>query len=275
MIFWLAGAVAHGQAPLHLQRSVEATPEVSMALSTETAHYQAIFGAGDAQAEVPHGVTRYGRLTIDPQGSSRAGAFAGEELVYYVLEGTGRLGYAGRQVPIAAEDFFYLPAGVDHRLVNPREAPLRVMVMGFRVSGTPGPPTPRLQIANASDVAPQVLGSHGATVHYQLLLGGTDSQRDRIAAGRRVTSLYIMDFSPGGTNREHRHRNGEEIYYLLQGHGEMVAGDPEGEARRYPTEAGDAFFFAADSPVGFFSGTEKGEPHARILAIRSIYKEEE
>ena len=91
-----------------------------------------------------------------------------------------------------------------------------------------------------------------------------------------------MDFKPGGTNKPHRHAQAEEMYFVLQGHGEMVAGvrggpgAPDslgatgGASKRYPVEAGDAFFFTADSPVGFYSGNEEGEAPARILAIRSM-----
>jgi len=272
----LATNIARGQdGPLHLKRSVGTLSAVSMDLATETARYTPIFGAGDADPEVPRGVRRYGQVTVDPNGTTRAVAYGSEELVYYVLEGTGTLGYAGREIPISKDGFFYVPAGTDHRFANPREAPLKVMAMGFSVGEAPGSPTPPLQIANARDVPAQVLGSHGATVTYQLLLGGVESERDRIAAGRRVTSLYIMNFKPGGTNQVHRHENGEEIYFMLQGQGEMVAGVGNGEQKRFPTREGDAFFFTKDSPVGFFSTTEEGEPKARILAVRSIYPEDD
>lgn len=272
LLLWITIGPVWGQdAPYHLKRSLDTLSVASMDISSETAQYTPIFGAGAANAQVPKGVRRYGRLTVDSKGASRAVAYGEEELVYYVLEGTGVLGYAGREVPISKDDFFYVPAGTDHRFANPREAPLKVMVMGFAVDGAPGPPTPPLQIASARDVPEQVLGSHGATVTYQLLLGGVESERDRIAAGRRVTSLYLMNFKPGGTNQVHRHESGEEIYFVLQGHGEMAAGGSDGEPQRYATEAGDAFFFPPDTPVGFFSGTEGGVPAARILAVRSIY----
>jgi mannose-6-phosphate isomerase-like protein (cupin superfamily) len=274
-LFFLLGTTAAsvwGQgAPYHLKRSVDTLKAAPMSISSETARYTPIFGAGAAHAQVPKGVRRYGQLTVDPQGASRAVAHRGEELVYYVLEGTGLLGYAGREVPISKDDFFYVPAGTDHRFANPREAPLKVMAMGFSVDEAPSAPTPPLKIASARDVSEQVLGSHGATVTYQLLLGGVESERDRIAAGRRVTSLYLMNFKPGGTNQVHRHENGEEIYLVLQGRGEMAAGGPDGKPQRYAVEAGDAFFFPPGAPVGFFSGGEEDAPAARILAVRSIY----
>jgi uncharacterized cupin superfamily protein len=84
-----------------------------------------------------------------------------------------------------------------------------------------------------------------------------------------------MDFAPGGTNIPHRHEREEEIYYVLSGHGNMVAGESaEGEEIRHPAEAGDAFFFGRSTLVGFYSGNKEGEEHARILAIRSKYPED-
>ena len=260
------------QAPLHLKRSADTLEAVEMAVSTETAHYKPMFGAGASDAEVPLGVTRYGQLIVEPEGRSQSVTREGEELVYYVLGGTGLLRYGDQEVPISRDDFFYVPPGTAHRFSNPREDTLEVMTMGFSASEDApagAGASDELKIANASDVPFQVLGSHGGTVTYRLLMGTTESERDRLAAAERMTSLYVMDFKPGGTNKPHQHGQAEEIYFLLQGHGEMVAGTPEGDSERYPAEAGDAFFFTPGSPVGFYSGNEEGEPHARILAVRA------
>ena len=56
------------------------------------------------------------------------------------------------------------------------------------------------------------------------MMGDTRSTRDRIAAAHVLTSLYVMEFAPGGTNFPHHHETEEEIYVLLNGRGEMVAG---------------------------------------------------
>lgn len=270
LLLMAAATEAQGQTPLHLKRSADTLEAVEMAISTETAHYKPLFGAGASDAEVPLGVTRYGQLIVESEGRSQSVTREGEELVYYVLGGTGLLRYGDQEVPISRDDFFYVPPGTAHRFSNPREDTLEVMTMGFSVpEGPAGAASAELKIANASDVPFQVLGSHGGTVTYRLLMGTTESERDRLAAAERMTSLYVMDFKPGGTNKPHRHGQAEEIYFLLQGHGEMVAGAPDGTSERYPAEAGDAFFFTPGSPVGFYSGNEEGEPHARILAVRS------
>ena len=100
-------------------------------------------------------------------------------------------------------------------------------------------------------------------------MGNTSSERDRIAAAYQVNSLFLMDFAAGGTNIPHRHKAEEEIYYILRGNGEIVAGGTREDENRYEAKEGDAFFFTRDVLIGFYSGTREGEPHARILAVRS------
>src|SRR5579872_4627070 len=95
------------------------------------------------------------------------------------------------------------------------------------------------------------------------MIGDTTSKRDRIAAAHVLTSLYVMEFAPGGTNFPHHHETEEEIYMVLSGQGDMVAGEG-----RHPAKAGDAYFFRLNCTVGFYS-SEQGPAH--ILAVRSLY----
>lgn len=270
----MLGATAMYAQEVHLSRSLENLPVVTTEISTETAHYQPVFGMGDRDSATAEGVRRFGCLTIDPEGSSHVVNYGREELVYYVLDGKGTIHYAGQDYPITKADFFYLPIGTEHGFSNDRPAPLTLMVMGFPVpTSVKVEPTAGLKLANADDVSFQVLEQgHGPTSRYKLLLGPTDSNRDRLATAYQIKSFYIIDFEPGGTNKVHRHKDEEEIYFMLQGHGEMVAGEsPGGKEKHYPVKGGDAYFFSRNSPVGFFSGTGEGEKHAQILAIRSKY----
>jgi mannose-6-phosphate isomerase-like protein (cupin superfamily) len=277
LLFVIATAYAQDAAPGHLKRSVDTISTVSMEISTKTALYKPIFGAGDANAEMVKGVKRYGYLTLVPGGKSQAVNYGREELVYYVLEGEGMLHYGEQDVAISKDDFFYVPINTEHSFSTPPQSALNVMVMGFKIpEETQVKPTSQLQLASANEVEFQTLEqlNHGPTSRFQLLLGTTSSKRDRLAAAYQVLSLYVIDFDHGGTNIPHRHENEEEIYFVLQGKGEMVAGEtPEGEPRRYAVKAGDAFFFSRNSLVGFYSGTREGEAHARILAVRSKYPE--
>ena len=260
------------QDPAFLKRTVDDVGITSSDLSTETARYRALFGAGDKDARVVKGVKRFGILDIEPGGSSSKVKYDREEQIYYILEGTGVLHYGAQQIPVSKNDFMYLPVGVEHGLSNPRERDLKVVVMGYEIpADREVAPTEGLPLASADDVELQVPGQHGPTTQFKLLMGTTRSRRDRIAAAYQVNSLFIMDFAPGGTNIPHTHPREEEIYFVLSGKGEMVAGGtPENEIRHEARE-GDAFFFTPNILIGFYSGNKEGEPHAEILAVRSRY----
>jgi quercetin dioxygenase-like cupin family protein len=125
-------------------------------------------------------------------------------------------------------------------------------------------------IANAADVQLQELASHGPTTQFKLLMGQTTSKRDKLAAASEMTSLFIMDFAAGGTNIPHQHEKEEEIYYLLRGGGDIVAGkNAEGQDWRHPAKAGAVFFYGPGTRVGFYSGAKEGQEHDLILAVRS------
>jgi len=262
------GAAAAEQ--VFLRRSLTGISEHPVDLSTATAHYRPLFGLGDPNVQIVKGIERFGELTVEPGGSSRTVSYKNAEGVLFVLAGDGTLRYGRENVPIRQNDFVYLPIEVEYGISNQSEKPLRLLVMGFKIpGGIDAPPTPKRMMANADDVPLQVLASHGPTTQFKLLIGTTDSKRDRLAAAQRINSLFLMDFAPGGTNIPHRHNKEEEIYYVLRGHGDMVAGsDAAGKEMRYPSRQDDAFYFGSGTLIGFYSGTEEGEEHAQILAAR-------
>jgi len=259
--------------PTFQRRTVSEIKEQSVDLSTDTAHYKPVFGVGDPNSQIVRGVARFGELTVEPGGRSKTVNYESEEQIYYILEGTGTLIYGQEKVPIKKNDFMYLPVGLEHGISNSSEKPIRLLVMGFKIpAGTKVRPTEKLMLANADDVELHVLGRHEPTSQFKLLMGNTFSQRDKLAAANQVISLFLMDFAGGGTNIPHDHPREEEIYYVLRGNGDMVASaDSEGNEIRHPTKAGDAFFFAPNTRIGFYSGTKEEEEHAQILAVRSRF----
>jgi mannose-6-phosphate isomerase-like protein (cupin superfamily) len=257
IVLWAAAAFAAD--PTYLKRTVSAIPPVS--------GYRAIFGAGDPDARQLKGIARYGELTVDPGRASPVVSYSAEEQIYYVLDGRGAVSYDGTRTPIRANDFMYLPPGVKHGVVNDSSAPLRVLVMGFKIPrSVKVTPPPRLMIANADDVSPVEVAGHGPTAKFKLLMGTTESARDALAAASQMVSLFIMEFAPGGTNIPHHHESEEEIYYVMRGSGEMVAGEGQ-----YPAKAGDAFFIRLNATVGFYSGAREGQPKDLVLAVRSKF----
>lgn len=269
LISLLSICSGNSQAPF-LKRSVDLAKEVNSDFSTVTAHYKALFGAGDDSSGIIKAINRYGNLTVDPLGSSNVVKYSDEELVLFVLDGTGILKYDKEDVPVSKNDFIYIPVGTKFGLSNPRERSLLVMIMGFKIfPGTIIKPTNRLMISNADEVRFQVLGQHGPTTLFQLLMGTTESTRDRLASAYQVNSLFIMDFAANGTNIPHRHGNEEEIYFILRGQGEIVAGETDDKKEyRHPSKEGDAYFFSQKTLIGFYSGNKEGEEHAKILAVR-------
>ncbi len=270
-----AALVAAAADPTFLRRrlsDIQPQPD-DLTKNAQGASYRPAFGAGDSQANQLKGIARYGELTLADGGATAVVRYPAEEQIYYVLEGNGVLKYDGREAPVKKDDFLYLPVNVAHGVSNASGRPVRVMVMGFKIPrGTVVAPTPRLMLANAGDVPLTTLASHGPTTLFKLLMGTTESQRDKLAAASQMVSLFLMDFAPGGTNIPHHHEMEEEIYYVLRGSGDMVAGGgADGNEGRYPASAGDAFFIRLNATVGFYSGAKAGGEHDLILAVRSRY----
>jgi mannose-6-phosphate isomerase-like protein (cupin superfamily) len=256
--------------PVFMRRSSGAR-EQAVDLSSPTAHYRPFFGAGDPDAAMVEGIERYGELTVDAGGSTERVGCTDVEGAIFILAGSGVLLYGSQKVPVKPNDLVYLPVGTEYELSNDSQQPLRLLVMGYRIpSGTTVPPTPTLMMANSDDVQQQTLSGHGPSTQFKLLMGTTQSHRDKLAAAVQINSLFLMDFAPGGTNIPHRHAKEEEIYYVLRGHGDMVAGtDAAGNAMRHSCKQGDAFYFPPGTLIGFYSGAKEDEEHAQILAVRS------
>jgi mannose-6-phosphate isomerase-like protein (cupin superfamily) len=236
------------------------------------ASYRPAFGAGDPQGKQLRGIARYGELTVAAGGNSAVVTYQAEEQIYFILEGQGTLLYEDEKIPVRKNDFMYLPMGVKHGMANPSGEPVKLLVMGFKIpAGVNVQRTPKLTLANTSEVSLVPVEGHGPTALFKLLMGTTESRRDKLAAANQMVSLFIMDFAPGGTNIPHHHEMEEEIYYILRGHGDMVAGGGvDGNEGRYPARAGDAFFIRLNATVGFYSGSTSGD-HDLVLAVRSRF----
>ncbi len=260
--------------PTFLHQFVPGLNKKPSDLTTPTCHYTPIFGAGDSDTSIVKGIARYGQMTVDPGGTSTLLSYPGEEQVYVILEGSGVLKYGDQDVPVRKNDYMYLPPGIKHGLANPSNSPCRVIVMGFKIpSGASVTPPEKVLLANIDDVKKQTVSGHPTSTLYRLLMGPAGSDdRNKIVAGNVLTSLFLMEFAPGGTNFPHHHEREEEIYLVLDGYGDMVAGGGmDGIEGRHPAKAGDAYFFRLNCTVGFYSRTRPGEPLAHILAVRSLY----
>ncbi|MES2221491.1 MAG: cupin domain-containing protein [Acidobacteriota bacterium] len=256
--------------PTYLYRNVSTAPEKPSDITTATCHYKPLFGQGDPDTSVIVGVARYGEAVIDPHGACATVQYPLEDQVYVVLEGSGSAKYGDEEVSLKREDYLYIPSTVPHALMNTSGVPLTVVVMGFHIKGFEKAPIPARPLkANIEDVPPTFVNGHPESSRFRLLMGDVESKRDRIAAGRVLTSLFLMEIDAGGTNFPHHHQREEEIYLILSGHGVIVAGGGmDGIAGRHPAKAGDAYFFRLNATVGYYSASGVA---SRLLCVRSWY----
>jgi mannose-6-phosphate isomerase-like protein (cupin superfamily) len=257
--------------PTWLYRSVSQLSESKIDISSSACHYKPIFGESDSASRSLRSVSRFGEVTLDAGGSCRDALYPREEELYFVQSGTGTLLYADQTYPLRANDFTYLPPAVKHSLKNNSDQPLRVVVMGFKIptSTSIAAPASAPKIVNMDSLKEETVEGHPTSVLYKLLIGPRTAKRDAIDEAYVVTSLFWMDFAPGGTNFPHHHETAEEIYLVVDGQGDMVAGSGnDGIQGRYPAKAGDAYFFRANCTVGFYNQNQPGAK-AHILAVRS------
>ncbi len=270
--------VAHGlQAqerkvdPTWLHRYVPALAETKGDLTSATCHYRAIFGEGDNENRVLQSVTRFGEVTLDARGKCQTVLYDRQEEIYFVVEGGGVLHYEDQVQTLRKNDFTYLPPGTKHSISNRSDQPLRVLVMGFKVPSaiSIGAPLPHPKVANLADAKEETVSGHPSSVLYKLLAGSRTGKRDLIDEAYVMNSFFWMDFAPGGTNFPHHHPAAEEIYLVVEGQGEMVAGGGmDGVEGRHPAKIGDAYYFRPNCTVGFYNQDKPGAK-AYILAVRS------
>ncbi|HEV3510745.1 MAG TPA: cupin domain-containing protein [Candidatus Sulfotelmatobacter sp.] len=256
--------------PTWLHRYVPGLSETKSDLSSATCHYKPIFGAGDTDARILRSVSRFAEISVDARGKCENVSYDREEEIDFVLQGTGTLQYGEQAHPLRANDFVYLAPGSKHLIANNSSQALRVLIMDFKIPARIAlvPPSPP-KIINLDEVKEETVEGHPDSVLYKLLVGPRNGKRDAIDEAYVVTSLFWMDFAPGGTNFPHHHETAEEIYFVVDGEGEMVAGSGmDGVEGRYPAKAGDAYYFRPNCTVGFYNQNKPGAK-AYILAVRS------
>ncbi len=257
--------------PTWLHRYIPRLSEAGGDLSSGTCHYKPVFGHGDSEDRLLRSVSRFAEVTLDAHGNCKTLLYDREEEIYFILEGNGVLHYRDETYTMRTNDFTYTPPGVKHSIANSSEHALRVLVLGFKIPSAISISAPSLnpKIVNLDDVKEETVEGHPTSVLYKLLLGPRTGKRDAIDQAYVVTSFFWMNFAPGGTNSPHHHVTAEEIYLVLDGEGEMVAGSGvDGVEGRYAAKAGDAYYFRPNCTVGFYNQNKPGAK-AHILAVRS------
>jgi mannose-6-phosphate isomerase-like protein (cupin superfamily) len=266
--------------PTWLHRYVPDLVEVKAELTSQTCHYRPMFGESDKDNRSLQTVTRFGEVTLDAHGNCQSVTYDRQEEIYFVVEGGGVLHYEDQVQGLRTHDFTYLPPGVKHSISNSADRPLQVIVMGFKIpsSISIGAAMPHPKVANLEDAKEETVSGHPNSVLYKLLAGLHNGKRDLIDEAYVMDSFFWMDFTPGGTNWPHHHEAAEEIYLVIDGQGEMVAGSGmDGVAGRYPAKPGDAYYFRPNCTVGFYNQDRPGAK-AHILAVRArvpLHEDEE
>jgi mannose-6-phosphate isomerase-like protein (cupin superfamily) len=253
--------------PSWLHRDVATLHEQHVDLTSDSCHYTPIFGEGDAQAQLPKSVVRFGELTVDAHGTCQTTEYPRQEELYFVREGSGVLHYGDETHALAPNDFTYVAPTVRHSVSNPSNQTLRLVVTTVKIQeATAISAPPKLVVANLDELKEQTVGGHPKSVLYKLLIGPRTGTRDRINATYTVADFFVMDFAPEGTNFPHHHEVAEEIYLVLDGEGQMAAGGGmDGVEGLHPAKAGDAYYFRQNCTVGFYN---KAGAKAHILAVR-------
>ena len=257
--------------PTWLHRYLPRVSEATNNFTSSTCHYKPIFGEGDANGKILRSVTRFGEVVLDSNGSCQKTTYDREEEIYFVLEGKCVLQYGEQKYSMRANDFTYIAPGTSHAIAAASERSSRVLIMSFRVPQkiSISPPGVTPKIVNLDDLKEETVDGHPNSVLYKLLVGPRTGKRDAIDEAYVVTSLFWMDFASGGTNFPHHHETAEEIYLVLDGQGEMVAGSGnDGVEGRFPAQAGDVYYFRPNCTVGFYNADKPGAK-AHILAVRS------
>jgi len=257
--------------PTWLHRYVPDITETRVSFSSESCHYKAIFGEGDVDGRTLESVARFGQVVVDAHGTCQNSLYGNEEELYFILSGSATLTYGQATYVMRSNDFTYLPPGIRHAIGNGEASPLELVVMGFKIPSKvqTGPPAPKPKIVNLDQVKEETVQGHPTSVLYKLLAGPRTGKRDAIDEAYVVTSLFWMDFAPGGTNFPHHHQTAEEIYLVIEGHGDMVAGGGmDGIEGRHPAQPGDAYYFRSNCTVGFYNENKPGVK-AQILAVRA------
>lgn len=256
--------------PTWLHRFLPSVVESRADLSSATCHSRGVFGSADHQ--ILRSISHFSEVTVDPHGSCQSVSYDREEEIYFVSQGSGLLQLGEETHPLRANDFAYLAPGLKHGLSNNSSLPLQVLVMRFKIPARvaiASPPS-HSRIINLDDVKEEPVQGHPTSVLYKLLVGPRKGTRDAIDDAYVVTSFFWMDFAPGGTNFPHHHETAEEIYLVVDGEGQMVAGrsGTDGIEARFPAKAGDVYYFRPNCTVGFYNKETPGAK-AHILAVRS------
>jgi mannose-6-phosphate isomerase-like protein (cupin superfamily) len=144
------------------------------------------------------------------------------EQFYYVLAGAGEALIGDQRYPVRAGSAVYLPPGLPHQFfAAPGDGWVEHLVVSCPVTRQDGQP----RVVNWWEVTPAA-GAHGGAVIWPLLesVDETEPQTEQpcLLGFHYLTQQGLVR---GQASDRHQHDDKEQVYYILEGQGTMVADD--------------------------------------------------
>lgn len=144
------------------------------------------------------------------------------EQYYYILSGKGEVLIDGKKYPVSEGSVAYSPPQIPHQLLAEGEdewVEHLVVTCAVQREGS------RPRVVNWRDVAPHA-GEHGGAVIWHLL-ESVDEEEATTDQPCLLGMYYIVrqGLVRGKASDYHVHDDKEQIYYVIEGCGTMIAGD--------------------------------------------------
>lgn len=170
-------------------------------------------------------------------------AHEGAEQYYYMVAGDAEVLIEDERLPLPEGSAAYFQPGVHHQLLGENCSTwMQYLIVSCPVPEGKGGSAPR--VVNWRDAEP-AMGVHGSAVTWQLLERLERADGDEAVTDQPcLLSFYYLArqaVSRGKASDFHQHDDKEQIYYVLEGQGTVVAGFDA-----HPVREGDTVYL----PVG-------------------------
>ena len=165
------------------------------------------------------------------------------EQVYYIISGRGEALCGEKRYTVGEGDAVYLPTDVPHQMFNIGEAWIEHHVISMGVEGTGG----ACVIRNWRDAAPE--GDGVGAIRWRLLGREGDGEAGALRGMRYVDRGAVQPYSESASQV---HPDIEQVYYVLEGEGRLVA---DGEEQR--VVEGDTIHLPAGTTYHFRNPGER------------------
>jgi quercetin dioxygenase-like cupin family protein len=155
-------------------------------------------------------------------------AHANAEQYYYILSGNAEVRIEDSYYPVQEGSVAYFPPGVHHQLIG-KDNPdwMQYLIITCPASEdmlAEGQPRSEPRVLNWRDSSPE-MGNFGKAVTWQLL-ERLDKNNPSTEQPCLLAFWYLArgSLSKGHASAYHQHDDKEQIYYVLEGEGSLVAG---------------------------------------------------